>query len=124
MKFYQLASLFIVVIEILGVLLAINHQYPSLQLSTPLNLELLLVQIGVTSPIRICLLYNPPNANHDYTNNLLTFLRTLIADSTPLIIMGDFNMPDINWLTLSGHSGFSNQLCDLIFEFNLSQLVD
>ena len=38
--------------------------------------------------------------------------------------MGDFNMPDINWLTLSGHSGFSNQLCDLIFEFNLSQLVD
>jgi len=38
--------------------------------------------------------------------------------------MGDFNMPDINWLTLSGHSGFSNQLCDLVFEFNLSQLVD
>ena len=78
----------------------------------------LLVQIGVSSPIRICLLYNPPNANHDYTNDLLTFLRTLIVDSTPLIIMGDFNMPDVTWYTLSGHSGFSNQLCDLAFKFN------
>ena len=31
----------------------------------------------------------------------------------PLIVMGDFNVPDINWNTLSGSTTFSNQLCDL-----------
>ena len=38
--------------------------------------------------------------------------------------MGDFNVPDINQATLSGSFIFSNQLCDLVFQFNLSQLVD
>ena len=38
--------------------------------------------------------------------------------------MGDFNVPDINWSTLVGSTHFSNQFCDLVFDLNLSQLVD
>ena len=38
--------------------------------------------------------------------------------------MGDFNSPDIDWPTLSGNTCFSNQLCDLMFQFNLLQLVN
>ena len=51
-------------------------------------------------------------------------MRTLTADPTPLVIMGDFNLPDVNWSTLSEPIGFSNQFCDLVFESNLLQLVD
>ena len=39
------------------------------------------------------------------------------------ILLGDFNFPDINWDTLSGFSLHANLFCDLIFRFNLSQLV-
>ena len=38
--------------------------------------------------------------------------------------MGDFNVPDINWNTLSGSTTFSIQLCDLVFQYDLSQIVD
>ena len=37
--------------------------------------------------------------------------------------MGDFNSPNVNWSTLSGNTCFSSHLCDLMFQFNLSQLV-
>ena len=40
-----------------------------------------------------------------------------------VIILGDFNMPDICWSTLTGTSTASNSFCDLLFELNLSQLV-
>ena len=38
--------------------------------------------------------------------------------------MGEFNIPDINWNTLSGSTAFSNQLCDLVFQYDLSQIAD
>ena len=41
-----------------------------------------------------------------------------------LILLGDFNYPDIDWVTLSGHSAASNQLCDVIFQAGLCQLID
>ena len=37
--------------------------------------------------------------------------------------MGDFNLPDICWSTLTGTSPFSNSFCDFVYEMNLSQLV-
>ena len=51
-------------------------------------------------------------------------MHILTADPTPLVIMGDFNLSDVNWSTLSDHTDFSNRFCDLAFESNLSQLVD
>jgi len=38
--------------------------------------------------------------------------------------MGDFNVPGINWATRTGLLTFSDEFCDLIFHYNLSQLVD
>ena len=40
-----------------------------------------------------------------------------------LVIVGDFNLPDICWSTPSGTSPFSNSLCNLVYEYNLTQLV-
>ena len=41
-----------------------------------------------------------------------------------VILLGDFNVPDINWATLSGSSDLSSKLCDLIFQHNYVQQVD
>jgi len=106
------------------VLLAISQSIPSLLLPTPDDLELLLLHICSNNPFRLCLVYNPPNADSEYSQNLITFLQSIAADTTPLILMGDFNMPNISWSTLTGSTYFSNQLCDLIFQHNLLQLVN
>jgi len=38
--------------------------------------------------------------------------------------MGDFNAPDISWFTLSASSEISSNQCDLIFEYNPTQIVE
>jgi len=37
--------------------------------------------------------------------------------------MGDFNTPDIDWYILSGETGFLLQLCNLIFQYNFTQVI-
>ena len=54
---------------------------------------------------------------------MIAYLETIAAEASPFIIISDFNSPCVDWHTLSGHTYFSNQLCDLIFQFNITQLV-
>ena len=42
----------------------------------------------------------------------------------PVIAIGDYNLPGIDWETLSGDSPVSNTFCDLVFDLNLTQLMD
>ena len=65
----------------------------------------------------------PRNSGVDYHNSLLSYLAYIVSSMKTLIIMGDFNLPDICWSTLSGTSPLSNSLCDLVYEYNLTQLV-
>ena len=89
-----------------GVLLAIRQHIPSILLPSPDDLELLLIQVNSKTSFRVCLVYNPPNSDTNYRENLITFLQSIAADVSPLIIMGDFNSPDIDWPTLSGNTCF------------------
>ena len=106
-----------------GVLLPLRHNSPSQLLSSPDNLELLLVKVNSSISFRLCMIYHPPNADNTYSQDLITYLETIAAEASPLIIIGDFNSPRVDWHTLSGHTYFSNQLYDLIFQFNMTQLV-
>ena len=41
-----------------------------------------------------------------------------------MVIVGDFNHPDIDWPSLTGHSTVTRNFCDFVFDMNLIQLVD
>jgi len=41
-----------------------------------------------------------------------------------LILIGDLNFPMIDWNLLQGGTSLLNSFCDLIFNLNLTQLVD
>ena len=40
-----------------------------------------------------------------------------------ILILGDFNAPDINWSTVSASSAASITLCELVFQNNLLQII-
>ena len=44
--------------------------------------------------------------------------------SSDTIVVGDFNLPDIHWDTLSASSTVSKAFCDFVFDNTLIQLVD
>ena len=58
----------------------------------------------------------------DIFTNTLSFLIQLARECNILII-GDFNRPDINWSLLSGSTIMSNLFCDFVFDCDLTQLV-
>ena len=64
------------------------------------------------------------NSTADYYDSLFNLLLHLHYISDKIIIIGDFNFPDIDWDLLSGFSLASNQFCDLVFQTGLSQLID
>ena len=105
-------------------LIAINNKIPYQIISSPTNLELMCVRLLISNPITICVTYIPPNSPKVYCDDLFNFLLNRQVTSDKLIILGDFNFLDIVWDTLSGHSPNSNQFCDMIFQANLSQLID
>ena len=105
-----------------GVLLAVKHSLPSIQLSLSSDIESVIVEITSSRSFIVCVVYAPPSADDLYYRHLSDLLSSL-PPSKDLLILGDFNFPDIDWELLSGRSRQSSSFCDLIVDFNLSQLV-
>ena len=89
-----------------GVMLAVKDNISSQLLSStsiPV-LEALTVQIGTNQPLIICLAYIPPRSKVQSCEPFFISLNYLGNKCSSLLIMGDFNVPDINWNTLSSTS--------------------
>ena len=108
-----------------GVLIAVKDTIPNLLLPTPTsNLKVLTVQIGIERPpLILCLAYIPPNAAAHTCEPLLTHLYDLGSRYNSLLILGNFNISDVNWDTLTATSSISDSFCDLAFNLNLFQLI-
>ena len=104
-------------------LLAIHNSIPTKLLSSPPNLEVVSVKLNCKNPIIVCLIYIPPQAKVEYFTCIFNYLNNLLSQNHNLILLGDFNLPDIDWNSLAGHSATSNQLCKLVFQYNLTQFV-
>ena len=92
-----------------GVMLAINNNISSSLVYSPTHLELLTVTLNYTKLITICLLYIPPNPDPKYISDLTEYLNSLRLTEN-LIILGDLNLPDVNWDSFSGMSSISSSL--------------
>ena len=58
--------------------------------------ELLAVQIGGRSPVIVAVCYRPPEASDDI-DKIISFVERVRAAGRPLILVGDFNLPEIRW---------------------------
>ena len=107
-----------------GVMLGIKQDILSKVLPSPHGLEVLTIQIGIRRPIILCLVYLQPSSSISENEPLFKHISDLCSGSSPVVILRDFNLPDINWNTLSGNSSLANVFCELVFELNLLQLIE
>ena len=96
-----------------GVLLAITDCITSSQLPSP-DVEIITVLISTDQPFIISVAYIPPNSNDAYHDQLHNHFTNLANESKPIVLLGDFNYPDVNWATYSGSSPKANKFCDYI----------
>ena len=103
-----------------GVLFFVKSSLPSTISPTTFNVES--NSVIISTHLIISCIYLPPAVDDSIHISLLAFLHNL-SPSHNHIIMGDFNMPDIDWSTLSAISTYSNSFCDAVYDNNLYQLI-
>ena len=81
------------------------------------------ISILISPSLAVSCIYVPPSAEFPYYLSLFDFINNLSLDYNHVII-GDFNMPDIDWPSLTATSGCSDLFCEAVFNRNLFQLID
>ena len=81
------------------------------------------VHLNIRPKLLLICLYIPPNCTREYQQETLHAISN-VQDDASTIILGDFNTPDINWLTLCAGSPFSRNLCNTLHHLNYLQLVN
>ena len=108
-----------------GILVAVADSIPTKLIPSPPNLQARTIMISYSNrQILLCCVYIPPNPDAHYFHSYVSYLSNLATSYESIIFLGDFNLPDIIWSSLSCSSSNSNLLCDFIFQHNLSQLIE
>lgn len=70
--------------------------------------------------------YRPPNSSVDFLVKLRQYMDSVICHNKNILLVGDFNLPGIDWSTLSvgtTDGASCEQLLEIAFCYNLSQVV-
>jgi hypothetical protein len=108
-----------------GVLIAISVDIPSKLHFISSNIEFIAVQLLLHPPILLCCMYLPPGnlSNSEICSNVYSTLCSLPVDQE-IILLGDFNLPGINWSSFTGLTSLDSYFCDLLVNLNFLQLVE
>ena len=107
-----------------GVLLVVDHSLSVSLPPSPSTLEVLTIRLDLSKPVLVCAMYVSPSPETAYFNVLLFYLGTLFSSDGSVFVAGDFNCPDIDWMTLCGTSPVSSALWDFMFDLNISQIIE
>ena len=106
-----------------GVLVCTSHTTPSRLIKSHSSIDMVSIEILSSPSIVFCCVYIPPGCADSHFISVVHAIDDLALSFERLIIVGDFNLRDVNWQCLSASTHLSNVFCDLIFQHNLSQLI-
>ena len=98
-------------------MIAVHNSILSRIIDYPTEMELVAIQL-LDLNLFVCVVYVPPSID------LSLFFLESIVKTNSILIVGDFNLPDINWPTLTSSAVHSDCFCEFVFDCNLTQLVD
>ena len=107
-------------------MISTKESIPVTVISYPDHIEALTVKVEWHNPLILSCVYIPPNPPLSIVQDIISYLSNLscLFTFSNVIVVGDFNLPDINWDSLSASTSISNLFCDFLFNNNLSQLVN
>ena len=73
---------------------------PTKIIPSPVDIEVVSVNLLVQHSVKLYLVYNPPNSGKIYQQKLVSFLSDIMQSYNNIVILGDFNALDIDWSTL------------------------
>ncbi len=112
-----------------GVLVYVNKNIMAIPLNLPekfSDIELICLDVKIHSKNhRLGCLYRPPNTDVLFDENVMACLNYLFLDFTKgtSVLVGDLNLPGINWTAGTTVSGTESQYLNLFEELHFDQLV-
>lgn len=76
-----------------------------------------------TNTVTVGCVYHSPSADQPALVSLYEYMQQYVQKSR-LILLGDFNLPDIDWQSMSYRSPCSETLFDIMFSFDLFQVIN
>jgi hypothetical protein len=110
-----------------GVLIAVDSKLHSVEIPvSPINYECLFVQLTLSHNAKLLIgcVYIPPNMSSEVYSNFSNTVESILTSCSPdthLILIGDFNLPEVDWDTPSLPNASSQTLFQLISLYNLRQ---
>lgn len=83
-----------------GVLMAVKHPIKASPVTCDSEFEILAVDLLLTVKVRYILVYNPDFENVDRLSLLFSAIASLCPQNLPYVILGDFNLPRVDWSEL------------------------
>ena len=107
-----------------GVLLAVKINLNPISVQSNSNHEVLFVDLKNSElKVRLCVVYRPPSFDLTETRTLIEYIKRHTLISTNVCIVGDFNMPGIDWESYLCTDAIGRYLLDFVSELALCQLV-
>ena len=108
-----------------GVLIAIKSLYNPILVECNTDFEVIFIDLmHQNTRTRLCNVYRPPSMNLSNTRELFELLRQYGDVSCNTCIVGDFNMPHIDWPNFTSLDNISSFLLNFVHEIGLQQFVD
>ena len=106
-----------------GIVIAISDNLTSKIVLFHRSLESIAVEIDISPKTLIVCMYVPPSCPEAYQLEAIYYLNSLPTDHE-IIVLRDFNAPDIDWPTLTGTTNYSLSLCNAAYNKNLTQIIN
>ena len=108
-----------------GVLLAIKTTLNPVLVAVETNIEVLFADIKLNYlKIRLCVNYRPPSTCVNDSIAIFDLIRRYADISDRVCLVGDFNLPSINWNNCTSHDYTSNYFLSFVDQLNFHQMVD
>ena len=108
------------------VLVAEHHvQYEARRLSTPNVQTVEVIVQNRRTPLSITGIYRSPSATSEENDQLLQLMDDTIGSNERVLLLGDLNAPEIDWVTETAPQGsFGHKLLQLMHRRTITQHVD
>ena len=107
-----------------GVMIAVASVFNSFLVFQSRSSEFIAIKILSSPPLVIACAYVPPLSNSTTFVDIISSCHQVIDSSCHFLLAGDFNLPSVNWRSLSANSDSAVVFCDGIFSLHCSQVID
>lgn len=107
-----------------GVLIGVKSHLNPISVNLVTDLEMCFIDVFVNNEkIRIGVAYRPPCYTVQNSADFVHLIRDVLENNTKFCLFGDFNFPNIDWITYSAESAHENYLVTCVHELNMVQKV-